>query len=81
MAGVSLLERDSKLNFSNMGSTKGGNRLSLKASYDTRKFPLCAPFDGSRGDDFLSFERDFTAAIADEADEYSSLLECLPARH
>ena len=25
----------------------------------------------------MSFERDFTAAIADEADEYSSLLECL----
>ena len=57
--------------------TTKGDRSSLRASYDTRRFPLCAPFDGTRGEDFLSFERDFKAAIADDADEYSSLLECL----
>ena len=49
----------------------------IRANYDTRKYPLCAPFDGTRGEDFLAFERDFTAAIADECDDYSSLLECL----
>lgn len=70
--------------FYNMVSTIGAegrarprDRLSLKASYDTRRFPLCAPFDGARGEDFLSFERDFKVAIADDVDEYSSLLECL----
>ena len=58
-----------------VSATRGDS--SLRTAYDTRKYPLCAPFDGSRGEDFLLFERDFSAAIAEECDDYSSLLECL----
>ena len=60
-----------------VSTTRGSRGELLRSNYDTRKYPLCAPFDGTRGEEFLAFERDFTAAIADEADDYSSLLECL----
>ena len=36
----------------------------LQANYDARKYPICAPHDGSKGLSFERFKRDFVTKIA-----------------
>ena len=45
-------------------------------TYDTRRFPLCAPWDGEVGVSFIrSFSPTFKAALATKIDKFSNLLE------
>jgi hypothetical protein len=54
------------------GTAQGGAQ-----QYDARKYEICAPFFGQRGDKFLLFEQDFLAGLAGKGDEDASLAECL----
>ena len=45
-------------------STDSQRFKDLTANYDSRKFPLCAPHDGTKGLAFQRFANDFLIAIA-----------------
>ena len=48
-----------------------------RRDYDQRRYPICPPFYGERGQEFLLFERDFLAGISDIGDEFALLIETL----
>ena len=47
-----------------------------EATYDSRKFPVCCPHDGSKGEAYTRrFRPDFVGALWDEQDDISSVAE------
>lgn len=55
--------------------------ITVQANYDARKYPLCAPHDGTKGLSFNTFQNDFLTAIAivdlKDLNEVYDLAECL----
>ena len=50
--------------------------MTTTSTYDTRRFPLCAPWDGEVGVSFIrNFSPTFKAALATKTDKFSNLLE------
>ena len=49
--------------------------MTTTSTYDTRRFPLCAPWDGEVGVSFIrNFGPTFKAALATRTDKFSNLL-------
>ena len=49
--------------------------MTTTSTYDTRRFPLCAPWDGEVGVSFIrGFSPSFKAALATKTDKFSNLL-------
>ena len=50
--------------------------MTTTSTYDTRRFPLCAPWDGKVGvSSIRNFSSTFKAALATKIDKFSNLLE------
>ena len=45
-------------------STSSKNYQQLLANYDARKYPICAPHDGTKGLSFRRFAMDFLTGVA-----------------
>ena len=59
-------------------NNEGNNTTDMTtiSTYDTRRFPLCAPWDGEVGVSFIrNFSPTFKAALATKTDKFSNLLE------
>ena len=49
--------------------------MTTTSTYDTRRFPLCAPWDGEVGVSFIrGFSPSFKAALGTKTDKFSNLL-------
>ena len=61
-------------NTTSLETTTAG--MTTTSTYDTRRFPLCAPWDGEVGVSFIrNFRPTFKAALATRTDKFSNLLE------